>query len=249
MLNKDELLKRVKNLGRKRSAIDFDVKEFIEDSQLISQMYGNPYFEEGESWPTNPETENPLMFIFQIVNSENIQLDNDISIIQFYYDMEAQPWENDEEGWLVKVYNKISEEKIICLQKPEIKKLADHDPLTALLTFKDELSFPQYGDLFFLDRDLQKTLSDIESSEGIDNFEHYDELCYKAGGESIPACSGVGGYPSWWQEGVVIKNGQGEFYNLLLEINNGILWNRFAGIFLFVNPRDKKDIKFVFQCT
>ncbi|RZK13856.1 MAG: DUF1963 domain-containing protein [Hymenobacter sp.] len=37
-------------------------------SQLLSHIGGEPYFEAGETWPTNPKTGQPLELIFQLVD-------------------------------------------------------------------------------------------------------------------------------------------------------------------------------------
>ena len=55
-------------------------------SQLLSHIGGDPYFEAAETWPTNPETGQPLELIFQLVN-----LDGDMpwpfeaQVVQFYH--------------------------------------------------------------------------------------------------------------------------------------------------------------------
>ncbi|WP_405225644.1 DUF1963 domain-containing protein [Dokdonia sp. Asnod1-B02] len=63
-----------------------------ENSQMLSHFGGHPYFEKGESWPKTNKGDH-LAFIFQIFNTPELELPENIALIQFYYDWEEFPWE------------------------------------------------------------------------------------------------------------------------------------------------------------
>lgn len=93
-----------------------------ENSQLNSHFGGQPYFEKGEKWPTTKRVKN-LDFIFQIYNSPDLQLPKSIELIQFYYDWDEFPWDTQNEGWLLKVYNCTKKENLGFIKKPsELEK-------------------------------------------------------------------------------------------------------------------------------
>jgi len=55
-------------------------------SQLLSHIGGDPYFEAGEVWPTNPETGQPLELIFQLVNLDGaMPWPFEAQVVQFYH--------------------------------------------------------------------------------------------------------------------------------------------------------------------
>jgi len=87
------------------------------DSHLKSHFGGQPYFEKGEKWPTT-KAGYPLGFVFQIYN-ENNALPENIKLLQFFIDWEDIPWRTEEDGWLVKIYEKPNPDNFQLIKKPE----------------------------------------------------------------------------------------------------------------------------------
>src|SRR5690606_20867777 len=102
-----------------------------ENTQMKSHFGGQPYFEEGETWPVSGNGA-PMSFIFQVFNTGGINLPPEIGLIQFYYDFEAFPYDTEDDGWLVKMYPKVNKNKIISIERPP------------------ELDTPQYCDIEFM---------------------------------------------------------------------------------------------------
>ena len=87
----------------------------LEDSHLKSHFGGQPYFENGEKWPSKKEGDN-LEFILQIFNTGNINIPENIKLIQFYFDFENSP---KRESGFVKIYEQINKNNSIIIKKPE----------------------------------------------------------------------------------------------------------------------------------
>jgi len=82
----EQLRTQLRALLRTKQQLYIEPAERPAASQLLSHIGGDPYFEAGETWPTNSETDQPLELIFQLVN-----LDGDMpwpfeaQVVQFYH--------------------------------------------------------------------------------------------------------------------------------------------------------------------
>ena len=59
------------------------------------------------------------IFIFQIFNNGEIELPKSIKLIQFFYDSEEFPWQTEEDGWFVKIYETLNTNKMIKIDNPK----------------------------------------------------------------------------------------------------------------------------------
>ncbi len=98
-LQYSELTELLKPLIKKATKLIFEEPSTPPiNSQLKSHFGGQPYFEEGEEWPTLSSGDS-LCFIFQVFNSGEMGLPETIKLIQFYYNFKASPWNSDDKGW------------------------------------------------------------------------------------------------------------------------------------------------------
>ena len=65
-----QLRSQLRALLRTKHQLHIEPAERPAASQLLSHIGGDPYFEQGEAWPTNPDTGQPLELIFQLVNDD-----------------------------------------------------------------------------------------------------------------------------------------------------------------------------------
>jgi uncharacterized protein YwqG len=104
------------NAGRSMGAVRLKLtkSEMPEYSHLRSHFRGNPYFEEGEQWPVTKDGK-PLDFLFQIFDADNYGLPGNIKLLQFYYDLDEQPWFVNADGWLIKIYANINMDSAVVI--------------------------------------------------------------------------------------------------------------------------------------
>ena len=237
------LIERIKPLIETRTIINLHKTSNFDDSQFISNFGGIPYFEKGESWPINRTTNKQLSFIFQIINNGKINLPDEIGILQFYYDWNQNPWDSDEEGWLVKVYSIVDKDKSTII-KPDTNVIQTS---YCSISFSQGKSLPNWEGI----NDLNVKIADLSVKSNPDEpWAAYDNCVIKLLGNQ-DYCSFIGGYPLWIQgESTPSKNGMR--YKLLCQIDSEddaeIMWGDAGTIYLFYNPQDPKDIKFTLQC-
>ena len=91
-------------------------------SQLLSHIGGDPYFEAGEIWPTNPDNGQPLELIFQLVNFDGaMPWPFEAQVVQFYhnYHWGELPYDDgDPRDFRVKTYPLIRPEQLIQVPRP-----------------------------------------------------------------------------------------------------------------------------------
>jgi uncharacterized protein YwqG len=82
----EQLRTQLRALLRTRQQLLVTPAERPAASQLLSHIGGDPYFEAGETWPTNPETGQPLELIFQLVNPNgDMPWPFEAQVVQFYH--------------------------------------------------------------------------------------------------------------------------------------------------------------------
>ena len=81
-----QLRTRLRPLLRTKQQLLVTPAERPAASQLLSHIGGDPYFEAAETWPTNPETGQPLELIFQLVNFDgDMPWPFEAQVVQFYH--------------------------------------------------------------------------------------------------------------------------------------------------------------------
>lgn len=213
-----------------------------ENSQLNSHFGGQPYFEKGEEWPTTKKGKN-LEFIFQIFNSPDLQLPESIELIQFYYNWDEFPWDTQNDGWLLKVYNNIKKENIDFIDKPsELEKSKYCE-----IRFKSINTLPDWEGIDLHQQAASKLSCVLNEDEPWDN---YDQAVNKVIGEQNYQ-SQLGGYPKWVQGESTPKGSDGNPMKLLFQIdseeNAGLMWGDVGLIYVFYDEKTERT-EFILQC-
>jgi uncharacterized protein YwqG len=213
-----------------------------ENSQLKSHFGGQPYFEEGELWPTSKRGES-LDFIFQIVNSPNLELPENIALVQFYYSWNEFPWDTDNDGWLVKVYSKIDKEGMLFIERPADLERSKY----CELSFKSVKSLPDWEGIDLHCNDASKLSCVLNEDEPWDAYRGI--VVDLAGEEDFQ--SQLGGYPKWIQGEATPNDEEGNPMKLLFQIdsedNAGLMWGDVGLIYVFYDEKSGK-IEFTLQC-
>ncbi|WP_024769100.1 DUF1963 domain-containing protein [Aquimarina macrocephali] len=213
-----------------------------ENSQLNSHFGGQPYFENGEKWPTTKKGES-LEFIFQIFNNSGIQLPESIELIQFYYDWDEFPWDSSDDGWLAKIYKKIDRENMKLIEKPSKLGRSKY----CKIRFKSTLSLPDWEGIDLYSYNASKLSCVLNEDEPWDN---YNQIVNKLIGEQDYQ-SQLGGYPKWVQGESTPKKSDGNTMKLLFQIdseeNAGLMWGDVGLIYVFYEEKTER-IDFSLQC-
>lgn len=213
-----------------------------ENSQLKSHFGGQPYFEKGEMWPTSKKGKN-LDFIFQVFNSADIQLPKTIALIQFYYDWDEFPWESENDGWLVKIYSSVQNEKLESIPKPgELEKSRYCE-----IIFKPTDTLPDWEGIDLHCNDASKLSCVLNEDEP---WESYQQIVSKLIGEQGYQ-SQLGGYPKWVQGESTPLDSEGNPMRLLFQIdsedNAGLMWGDVGLVYVFYDEKSER-IYFTLQC-
>lgn len=214
----------------------------LENSQLKSHFGGQPYFETGEEWPKSKKGQN-LDFIFQIYNNGANNLPNGIKLLQFFYDWEEFPWDTENDGWFVKIYESLNEERIIKINKPAELEVSYY----CEVTFKALQSLPDWEGIDRYSDKASKLSCVLDENEPWDN---YQKVVEKLIGEQDYQ-SQLGGYPNWVQGESTPNKSNGEPMKLLFQIdseeNAGLMWGDVGLIYVFYDESNKR-IEFTLQC-
>jgi uncharacterized protein YwqG len=233
----------LKPLIQPRTVLLLESTNYHEDYQFASHFGGLPYFEKGESWPVNRNSNKPFSFVVQIVNDGAINLPKEIGILQFYYDWEEMPWETESAGWLVKVYPGVEKEKaVVFYPDTSISNTSFY-----LIKYREDKSLPDWEGIDSYNNNVTNL---SEKGNPDEPWMPFDGAVNRLIGEQ-EISSFIGGYPMWIQgdETPVINNIK---YKFLCQINSeetaGIMWGDMGAIYLFYNPNDPTDIRFILQC-
>ena len=213
-----------------------------ENSQLTSQFGGQPYFENGENWPTT-KSGKCLDFIFQVFNQPELEIPANIKLIQFYYDWDEFPWETEDDGWVVKVYKTLNQEKITLIEKPEKKE----KPKYCEIIFKTTKTLPDWEGIDVYSNNASNLSCVLNEDEPWDS---YDQVVTKLIGEQDYQ-SQLGGYPNWVQGESTPNDKNGNPMKLLFQIdsedNAGLMWGDIGLIYVFYNEQEDR-LAFTLQC-
>jgi len=213
-----------------------------EDSQRISHFGGQPYFESGEEWPKSKEGKH-MDFIFQVFNDGTNNLPANIKLVQLFYDWEEGPWDTEDDGWLVKLYENLDTDKMIKIDKPAELEVSKY----CAIAFKTVPSLPDWEGIDRYSNEASK-LSCILNEE--EPWDSYRQAVEKRIGEQDYQ-SQIGGYPNWVQGESTPDKKDGAPMELLFQIdsedNAGIMWGDVGLVYAFYDPASKQ-VEFTLQC-
>lgn len=213
-----------------------------ENTQLKSHFGGQPYFEAGEAWPVSGNG-TPMSFIFQVFNTGNINLPDEVGLIQFYYDFEVYPWDTEDDGWLVKMYPAVNKNKMISVERP----LGLDTPKYCDIEFVAIKSLPDWDGISVYSDPASKLSCILNDDEP---WGAYKEVASKHVGDQ-DLRSQIGGYPIWLQGENTPKNSKGDYMKLLFQVdsesNADIMWGDGGLVYVFYNPDDIKITGFILQ--
>lgn len=228
-----------------RIATKIEVKKastLPENSQLLSHFGGQPYFEEGDEWYKSKDGRR-LDFIFQIFNNGEIELPKSIKLIQFFYDSEEFPWQTEEDGWFVKIYETLNTNKMIKIDNPKENEEKNY----CEILFKSVKSLPDWEGINLYEKRAYKTTSYLNFDN---DWDAYEKVVEKLIGEQ-DFQSQLGGYPRWVQGESTPTLSNGENMKLLFQIdseeNAGLMWGDVGLVYVFYDEQTKRT-EFTLQC-
>jgi len=221
-------------------------KPMPEGTNLKSHFNGQPYFEKGEQWPKTKDGEQ-MYFIFQVFNTGEINLPENIKLVQFYYDLdgniphsiETEDGYYCEEGsWLVKIYETIDTANSVIIENPE----TDRSGLYCEIEFVPIKSLPE--DLQSYNESAYSLSCKIDEAHLQSNnrrFNSYWHIIDKLKVEMVNDGSQIGGY-CWPTQGDPTPDDRD--FVLLFQIDSedeaGLHWVDMGRVYAFYNPKTKK---------
>jgi len=213
-----------------------------ENSQLISHFGGDPYFEIGQQWPKTKSGKD-LEFIFQVFNNQKNNLPENIKLVQFFYNWDEFPWDTEQDGWLVKIYENLNVEQINRKKNPNASGTVKY----CEILFKEIQSLPDWDGLESYSEEAAKLACLLDDDQPWDKYQLVTE---KLIGEQNTQ-SQIGGYPSWVQGDSTPTQINGEPMNLLFQLdseeNAELMWGDCGLIYVFYDETDQR-IEFNLQC-
>lgn len=213
-----------------------------ENSQMLSHVGGQPYFEKGETWP-RAKSGKHLSFIFQVFNNGKINLPDNIKLVQFFYDWDEFPWETESDGWLVKIYESLNPNLKTNPEKPAELGRSKY----CEITFQPVQSLPDWEGICIYSDEASKLSGKLNEENP---WDAYQKVAEKLVGEQGYR-SQFGGYPKWVQGEDTPLNANGEPMKLLFQIdsenNADIMWGDVGLIYVFYDETTRR-IEFTLQC-
>ena len=152
-------------------------------------------------------------------------------------------WNTNDEGWLVKIYEKIDPKKLIKISSP----LQSFQVTFCDIQFEPIKTLPDWEGIS-VHQPLASKLSCILNED--EPWEKYNEMVKKLIGESSYQ-SQLSGYPKWVQGEESPLNLENQPMQLLFQIdseeNAGLMWGDTGLIYVFYDELNK-DIEFGLQC-
>ncbi|RZL13102.1 MAG: DUF1963 domain-containing protein [Hymenobacter sp.] len=191
-----QLCTQLRALLRTKQLLHIEPAERPAASQLLSHIGGAPYFEQGETWPTNPETGQPLELIFQLVNDdERLPWPFEAQVVQFYhnYHWGELPFDDGHEppDFCLKTYPRLRPEQLTQVPRP-----AALPPIGfSYIRTQAAPSLPDDDELADLAPELQALCEQLNPD---DWWEAYNTAVTEVAGEPDLG-SWVGGYAQWLQ--------------------------------------------------
>jgi uncharacterized protein YwqG len=208
-------------------------------SQLLSHIGGDPYFEQGETWPTNPDTGQPLELIFQLVNDDGqLPLPFEAQVVQFYqnYHWGELPYDDgDSRDFRLKTYPRLRPELIAQVPRP-----AELPPIGfSYIRTQAAPSLPDDDELADIAPELQTLCEQIRPKNW---RKAYNAAVTEIAGEPDLG-SWVGGYAQWLQGAYPT----GTFW-LQFDSTEDFAWGDSGLLYFCVDDHDPATISFQLQC-
>jgi uncharacterized protein YwqG len=200
------------------------------DSRFISHFGGQPYFDQGEQWPSNSD-KRPYDFIFQIVNDGKICLPREINIFQFFCDLDGDEQYDNK----VKIYLKMNRKKAIRVSRPE----SLNEPRFCRMDFERIKSLPDWDgiDQYQIDASSLSRVIDDEKP-----WEPYQRVVTQLIGKQDYQ-SQIGGYPQWVQGNSTPDDRRMELLMQSVgEKKAGVFWRGPGLLYFFYDPDDLENI-------
>ena len=238
-----DLEELVRPLIKTASLIELQrVNKVPDNSEDISHFGGQAYFENGEEWPKSASGK-PMDFVFQIYNSPDLEMIDDIKLVQLFYDWDEFPWNRNEDGWKVKTYKELNPGNKQIIEKPkELEK-----SYFCLMNFKKIESLPDWEGLDLFSENALKLSCILNKDEPWSN---YSLIVNKLIGDN-KFQSQIGAYPNWLQSENTPKNKNGEHMNFLFQIDSedkaGLMWGDSGLVYVFYDS-DTEEFGFTLQC-
>jgi len=193
---------------------------------------GDPYFEAGETWPRSASGR-PMEFICQIFNEASIELPDSIQLLQLFYDMEELPWENEQDGWMVKLYPTLKRNQMITITPPTELEPIQYIPIR----YESIKDAPDWDALKRFCPEILKTIT--EQYMGMDEWEFYHKSLASILKNDFNA-SKLSGYANWHQHDDHPLNHDDNPLELLLQLNSeehpDLMWGYTGKLYLFFDP-------------
>ncbi len=191
----EQLRAHLRALLRTKQQLLLEPAERPVASQLLSHIGGDPYFEAGETWPTNPDTGQPLELIFQLVNPDGtMPWPFEAQVVQFYhnYYWGELPYDDSEPcDFRLKTYPRLRPERLAQVPRP-----AALPPIGfSHIRTQAAASLPDDDELADIAPDLQGLCERLNPE---DWREAYHAAVTELAGEPDLG-SWVGGYAQWLQ--------------------------------------------------
>jgi uncharacterized protein YwqG len=239
---REEVINRLKPLIKPATKITVKkpLPEIPDGTELQSHFGGQPYFEKGEQWPLTKDGAK-LDFVFQIFNEDGIALPDYVKLVQFYYDFDIAPWgyEDERDGWLVKVYETLNTENVCIITNTESDRYGEY---YCEIEFEPIPSIPDWQDMDDYDDDIKKLKDTLAEKDRRVLKKIMKELAVDR-----RYCSQLGGYPDWIQGGITLKENFDFLFQIDEEPHAGLFWCDCGMVYAFYN-RITKETKFKLQC-
>jgi uncharacterized protein YwqG len=233
-----QLRTRLQSLLRTRHLLLPTPAERPATSQLSAHIGGDPYFETGESWPTNPETGQPLELIFQLVSlTGELPWPFEAQVVQFYHNYHWGELPYDDSyptDFQIKTYSRICPERQVLLPRPALL------PALAFTELRTQPapSLPDDDELADLAPDAQALCEQLRPDDW--RAAYHLAVTELAGEPDLG--SWVGGYAQWLQGAYPT----GSFW-LQFDSTDNFAWGDAGLLYFCVDGTDPATISFQLQ--
>ena len=235
----EQLMARLRALLRTKQQLRVVPAERPATSQLLSHIGGDPYFEAGETWPTNPDTGQPLELIFQLVDLDgSMPWPFEAQVVQFYqnYHWGELPFDDgDPRDFQVKIYR--------CLRPGQLAQVPRPAALPAIgfsyIQAQAAPSLPDDDELADLAPELLALCQQLRPKNW---RKAYNQAVTELAGEPDLG-SWVGGYAQWLQGAYPT----GTFW-LQFDSTAEFTWGDSGLLYFCADGPDPATISFQLQC-
>ena len=234
----DELRTQLRALLRTKQLLLLEPAGRPGASQLLSHIGGDPYFEQGETWPTNPDTGQPLELIFQLVNDDGcLPWPFEAQVVQFYhnYHWGELPFDDgDPRDFRLKTYPRLRPEQLAQVPRP-----AELPPIGfSYIRTQAAPSLPDDDELADIAPELQALCEQLRPKNW---RKAYNAAVTELAGEPDLG-SWVGGYAQWLQGAYPT----GTFW-LQFDSTEDFAWGDSGLLYFCVDGDDPATISFQLQ--